>query len=608
MPRAQKASANRNAKASGGSMRPIVEQNSGHDIDADRKPLFQGFVLSLLDAFLIIEGCRRGLIGRFVTKPSGLEKQALVQSGTVVVWEEEEVQMQRWTDSQLWSESRQVGPFLFYREAEEDDPLLKYGSDKMIPIPREARPYAGQLAERRKCRFRARVRDKWVAEKGLVKKTITIPYGPNRTWHISSYYYIEDILSGHLVQPSLDPTLCKLIPCISECLLDPKLYRKMVLNVAVNPETGKLMYESEWISGQEPEWPQRQAIDPQTPPSPNVGQSPGVKIDSALYSTSSMLGSITSPSNAASETTPYSPSSSPPSVNRPPQPQQRPSLESRVSQPALPPYKPNVLFIPSPFNDHDSYPTPVTSTSWTSQRSPWTPTLEYTPPSAILSPPVQNIVAPVPSSRPSPLARYDFDRVSTASTSPNALYQSTLVHHSDAFLRSSSSFPSYSFQQQPHRNDSHGSYTLHPSYDYRPRHVSLGHSGGAEYQFLAGQSPLPSASTSYYDRHPSYTLWSSCSSSSFDPEDASTVSEVSSETPLLSHDGFVTPVQIQEALNMEPRDCAPASAKSWRSDGQQWQETLDCGSSLSIDDRSWRPDLMIPYAYQKYATCTYNLT
>ncbi|KAG8981849.1 hypothetical protein FRB93_008313 [Tulasnella sp. JGI-2019a] len=158
--------------------------------DKDTNTLFRGYVNYLLDAFLIIEGCRHGLIGRFVERPSEEEKDALAQSGNVVVWEEDEIGMQRWTDHILWSETRSSGPFLIYREADEEDPLLKYGSNRMIPIPEEARPYAGQLEERRKCRHH----DRWVTENGLVKKTITIPYEKTKKWHIISYFKFHYIL------------------------------------------------------------------------------------------------------------------------------------------------------------------------------------------------------------------------------------------------------------------------------------------------------------------------------------------------------------------------------------------------------------------------------
>lgn len=40
----------------------------------------------------------------------------------------------------------------------------------MIPVSRAARPFTGQLEDKRKCRDRKGVRDKWVMENGMVKK------------------------------------------------------------------------------------------------------------------------------------------------------------------------------------------------------------------------------------------------------------------------------------------------------------------------------------------------------------------------------------------------------------------------------------------------------
>lgn len=40
----------------------------------------------------------RGLIGRLVAKPSELQKESYAQSGNILVFEESEVGIKRWTD------------------------------------------------------------------------------------------------------------------------------------------------------------------------------------------------------------------------------------------------------------------------------------------------------------------------------------------------------------------------------------------------------------------------------------------------------------------------------------------------------------------------------
>lgn len=178
MPRARKASAS-GSKAKTTSARPAVAVE--HDLGGgagDRNPLFHGFVMSLLDAFLIIEvrtspinrsstrreemlkdvfypesisqGCRHGLIGRFVTKPCGLEKDALMQSGNVVVWEEEEIGMKRWNDCLVSGEPPSPSPSCVqrYTLTSLSPPLfLRYG-----PSPGRRAPSCSTARRRRRTR------------------------------------------------------------------------------------------------------------------------------------------------------------------------------------------------------------------------------------------------------------------------------------------------------------------------------------------------------------------------------------------------------------------------------------------------------------------------
>ncbi|KAG9006852.1 hypothetical protein FRB94_000357 [Tulasnella sp. JGI-2019a] len=367
--------------------------------DNDTNTLFRGYVNSLLDAFLIIEGCRHGLIGRLVEKPPEEEKDVLVQSGNVVVWEEEEIGMQRWTDRILWSETRSSGPFLIYREADEVDPSLKYGSNEVIPIPREARPHTGQLEERRKCRYHNR----WVTENGLVKKTITIPYGKTRKWHIISYYYVEDILSGRLIRSAQDPALHKLIPTISQCLLVPHLYKKMVLNVAVNP-AGRLIYKSEWIAGQEFE-PTAPETDNQAADVTSVVDADGPIASeagpSSTLPTSFALEEAVSAVTAREVIFPwYSPSSYDGPQPQPPSHQQR-----SPPQPSDPSYELYLATSPHVDNQSSFVPAPMVVDSASRSQVPWlTPqplcsqTEEQALPSAEPFVQAQSILAPIPTS------------------------------------------------------------------------------------------------------------------------------------------------------------------------------------------------------------------
>ncbi|KAJ3416910.1 hypothetical protein HDV05_007968 [Chytridiales sp. JEL 0842] len=83
------------------------------------KPLgletFHGFVETSLDALLLIEGCRRGILKPVTSKPKNAS-EVTIRSGSCFVFEERATGMKRWRDPLRWSPSRVAGPFLLYRE------------------------------------------------------------------------------------------------------------------------------------------------------------------------------------------------------------------------------------------------------------------------------------------------------------------------------------------------------------------------------------------------------------------------------------------------------------------------------------------------------------
>ncbi|KAJ2836641.1 Global transcription regulator sge1, partial [Coemansia erecta] len=69
------------------------------------------------DALTVFEACRQGLLPRVIRRLNDDEKQQ-IDDGTVVVFDEKEAKMKRWTDGRLWTPSRILGNFLVYRELE----------------------------------------------------------------------------------------------------------------------------------------------------------------------------------------------------------------------------------------------------------------------------------------------------------------------------------------------------------------------------------------------------------------------------------------------------------------------------------------------------------
>src|SRR5271168_5467402 len=88
-----------------------------------------GYVRTPLDAILLFEACRLGVLPRVQRRLSEKERMS-IRSGSVFVWDEREAGMRRWTDGKAWSASRVSGSFLTYREMEG-----KRGGGNFVPAP-----------------------------------------------------------------------------------------------------------------------------------------------------------------------------------------------------------------------------------------------------------------------------------------------------------------------------------------------------------------------------------------------------------------------------------------------------------------------------------------
>lgn len=246
-------------------------------------PAFRGFVETTLDALLIFEGCKRGLLPKISRRLQDFEKRELVVSGAVFVFDEEETGIKRWTDGLTWSPSRTLGNFLVYRELDkkaalqkipvttggdgangEDDEeggsggksrLLGGLTSKADPVDDSSdpsRPGSSSAARRSlgdggggsqqldRARERALVGSLTSSYRfrsdGLVKKTISL-----NGLHLIGYYRIEDVTSGRLRTPSSHPELVSID--VSSAFLAPALFRIPPI-VEIGPD-GSLRYKGE---------------------------------------------------------------------------------------------------------------------------------------------------------------------------------------------------------------------------------------------------------------------------------------------------------------------------------------------------------------------------
>lgn len=73
---------------------------------------FYGFVETTGDALRLIQAARQGVIPRITRRLNDLERRAMIRSGAIFIFSDEESGIKRWTEGLSWSASRIVGNFL----------------------------------------------------------------------------------------------------------------------------------------------------------------------------------------------------------------------------------------------------------------------------------------------------------------------------------------------------------------------------------------------------------------------------------------------------------------------------------------------------------------
>lgn len=233
---------------------------------------FRGFVETTLDALIIFEGCRRGRLPKITRRLQEFEKRALVVSGAVFVFDEEETGIKRWTDGLSWSPSRTLGNFLVYRELDKkgsagtgaaaavtaDESGAGDGLDELPQVEGVAGPSRGGSHQASSARRRSlsdtsgatppldRARERALVgsltstyrfrSDGLVKKTISLS-----GLHMIGYYRIDDVTSGRLRTPSSHAELISIE--ISSDFLSPTHFR--VPPIVEMASDGQLTYKGE---------------------------------------------------------------------------------------------------------------------------------------------------------------------------------------------------------------------------------------------------------------------------------------------------------------------------------------------------------------------------
>ena len=222
-------------------------------------PTYYGFIGSTYDALVLFEACITGQVKYVSRRPHDLERERVIQSGSIFIYEENTSGIKRWTDGISWSPSRILGNFLIYRQlvkafgpGEKKKAIKKpkagpnditknnsnsKGRNKenisqaVNNLQATGRTY-GLVATIKLETERALIgslTDSYdFLENGLVKKTISINYG-DATHHLVSYYTVSDAISQTFTVPSKDPRFASTYPRMS--LLSSQNFRNAIEDI-----------------------------------------------------------------------------------------------------------------------------------------------------------------------------------------------------------------------------------------------------------------------------------------------------------------------------------------------------------------------------------------
>lgn len=207
------------------------------------EPTYRGYVATTQDALILFEACLTGVLPHVPRRPHDRERNHLVRSGSVFIYEENTSGIKRWTDGVTWSPSRILGNFLVYRELDKPFPpgekkrAMKKGNRRPVQSSRPGEPYPRsessggqsyspttptstfgggggggsggdrvQQSDVERALVGSLVDSYGFKDSGLVKKTMSVTVG-GITHHLVSYYSVDDVIKGVLSTPTMHDEL-----------------------------------------------------------------------------------------------------------------------------------------------------------------------------------------------------------------------------------------------------------------------------------------------------------------------------------------------------------------------------------------------------------------
>lgn len=180
------------------------------------QPTWKGFIHTTRDGLVLLEACLQGRLNHIPRRPHDRERQSIITSGNIFVYEENASGIRRWTDGISWSPSRIMGNFLVYRELRDGQPTgEKKRAAKKRKRTAEEPVVPGEVwakCEEDRQLIGSLSLDAYnFKEGGLAKKTLSVELRGIRH-HIIAYYRIEDVKSGAYSRPSEDELLADIEP------------------------------------------------------------------------------------------------------------------------------------------------------------------------------------------------------------------------------------------------------------------------------------------------------------------------------------------------------------------------------------------------------------
>ncbi|KAJ9634918.1 Gluconate transport-inducing protein required for gluconate-H+ symport [Coniosporium tulheliwenetii] len=201
--------------------------------DNEMEPTVVGCYLSTTqDALIVVESCLLGLRNHCPRRPHDKERNSIIKSGSVFVYEDNASGIKRWTDGIIWSPSRIMGNFLIYRQlnqpfdaGEKKRTLKRRRTDigttdgianlDLSPrlMHRGYNTMMSQMVTEEDRKFIGSLTDSYDFKKGgLVKKTTAVKY-QNATHHVVNYYSLDDAKQpGRLLRPRQIDNLKEQVP------------------------------------------------------------------------------------------------------------------------------------------------------------------------------------------------------------------------------------------------------------------------------------------------------------------------------------------------------------------------------------------------------------